>query len=243
MSGTAPIPADPAARDALAGEYVLGTLDARQAAAVEAALAGDPALAASVADWTRLLAPLTRLAAPEAPPAGLWERIEGRLPAPPSAPTVRPAAVRLAWLWRGWTIGASLAAAVLAGIAFLPRGEAPVLMTVLVTDRAAPAWIAQADRSGGITLAAVRPAFGDVPGPVPQGRVMQLWGLRPGDPGPTSLALLPRTPGRVTIASPKLRPVNDMLIEISLEPEGGSPTGRPTGPVLFFGRLIQAPAN
>ena len=31
-----------------------------------------------------------------------------------------------------------------------------------------------------------------------------------------------------------------MLIEISLEPPGGSPTGRPTGPVLFIGRLAAA---
>jgi anti-sigma-K factor RskA len=34
-----------------------------------------------------------------------------------------------------------------------------------------------------------------------------------------------------------------MLIAISLEPEGGSPTGQPTGPILFFGRLIAAPPN
>jgi anti-sigma-K factor RskA len=31
-----------------------------------------------------------------------------------------------------------------------------------------------------------------------------------------------------------------MLIEISLEPPGGSPTGRPTGPILFIGRLAAA---
>ena len=224
-------------RELLAAEYVLGTLDARQSAAVDAALSRDPALAEAVAAWTRRLAPLTRLAPPEAPPPGLWDRIEARI-APPALPPPRRA-----WLWQGWAIGASLAAAVFAGIAFLPRAEKPAYMTVLVSDRAAPAWIAQADRSGGITLAAVRPAFG-APQPVtPEGRVMQLWGLRPGETAPTSLALLPRTPGRITIPAPALRPVNDMLIEISLEPEGGSPTGRPTGPILFYGRLIEAPPN
>ncbi len=31
-----------------------------------------------------------------------------------------------------------------------------------------------------------------------------------------------------------------MLIEITLEPPGGSPTGRPTGPILFVGRLSAA---
>lgn len=223
-------------QDLLAAEYVLGTLDARASAAVEAALPRDPALAEAVAAWTRRLAPLTRLAPPEAPPPDLWDRIEARLA--PAKPASRPAR-----FWQGWAIGASLAAAVFAGLAFLPRAEKPAYMTVLVSDRAAPAWIAQAGRDGAITLAAVRPAFGDPQPTTPEGRVMQLWGLRPGETAPTSLALLPRTPGRITIPAPALRPVNNMLIEISLEPEGGSPTGRPTGPILFYGRLIEAPPN
>lgn len=234
MSGTA------GDRDLLAAEYVLGTLDARQSAAVEAALPRDPALAGAVADWTNRLAPLTRLAPPEAPPPDLWDRIEARLQGAAPRPAFPP---RRNWLWQGWAIGASLAAALFAGLAFLPRAEKPAYMTVLVSDRAAPAWIAQADRSGGITLAAVRPAFGEPQPATPDGRVMQLWGLRPGETAPTSLALLPRTPGRISIPAPALRPVNDMLIEISLEPEGGSPTGRPTGPILFYGRLIEAPPN
>jgi anti-sigma-K factor RskA len=224
-------------RDLLAAEYVLGTLDARASAGVETQLATDSALAEAVAAWTNRLAPLTRLAPPEAPPPDLWDRIEARLPA-----TARPAP-RRSWFWQGWAIGASLAAAAFAGLAFLPRAEKPAYMTVLVSDRAAPAWIAQADRTGGITLAAVRPAFGEPQPTTPDGRVMQLWGLRPGETAPTSLALLPRTPGRITIPAPALRPVNNMLIEISLEPEGGSPTGRPTGPILFYGRLIEAPPN
>lgn len=244
MSGT--LPTNPEALDLLAGEYVLGTLDARQAAIVEAAMARDPVLEALVADWVRRLDPLTRLAPPEAPPTDLWERIAARLP---GAATAAAKASWLSgawqsgtWLWRGWAVGASLAAAVFAGVAFIPS-QKPAYMTVMVSDRSAPAWIAQTDRSGGITLAAVRPAFGDPQPAAPDGRVMQLWALRPGDAGPTSLALLPRTPGRVTIPAPALRPVNNMLVEISLEPEGGSPTGRPTGPILFYGRLIEAPPN
>lgn len=239
MSGT--LPTNPEALDLLAGEYVLGTLDARQSAAVEAAMARDPVLEALVADWARRLDPLTRLAPPEAPPTDLWERIAAQLPGQ-AGPAAKSRWLSGPWLWRGWAVGASLAAAVFAGIAFIP-GEKPAYMTVMVSDRSAPAWIAQTDRSGGLTLAAVRPAFGDPQPAAPDGRVMQLWGLRPGDPGPTSLALLPRTPGRITIPAPALRPVNNMLIEISLEPEGGSPIGRPTGPILFYGRLIEAAPN
>ena len=85
------IPADPREREGLAAEYVLGTLDARDAAEVEAALPTDAALRADVEAWERRLAPLQALAVPEAPPPELWDRIEAALAGTPAA---RPAAVR-----------------------------------------------------------------------------------------------------------------------------------------------------
>jgi anti-sigma-K factor RskA len=45
------------------------------------------------------------------------------------------------------------------------------------------------------------------------------------------------------IETPAVRPRAGMLIEISVEPPGGSPTGRPTGPILFYGRLSEAGPN
>ena len=66
---------------------------------------------------------------------------------------------------------------------------------------------------------------------------MQLWALPPGASAPTSLALLPREAGRVVVPDLAVRPVPGMLVEITLEPPGGSPIGRPTGPVLFIERL------
>ena len=53
------IPADPAERDALAAEYVLGTLDAQAAREVERALDTDAPLREAVAAWEARLAPLT----------------------------------------------------------------------------------------------------------------------------------------------------------------------------------------
>lgn len=235
MSGSAPAPSDMAA---LAGEYVLGTLDAASQAAVARAMETDASLRAAVAEWEVRLAPLTRLAPPEAPPPDLWEQISASLwPA-----ATAPAETRrgLSWLWRGWAIGATLAAAAFAALAFLPRAPDTRYMTVLVSDRSQAAWMAQVDRNGAITLAAVPAAGGSRGDQAPDGRVLQLWALPPGATAPTSLGLLPASGGRVNIAAPAVRPVAGMLIEISLEPTGGSPTGRPTGPVLFIGRLTEA---
>jgi anti-sigma-K factor RskA len=69
--------------------------------------------------------------------------------------------------------------------------------------------------------------------------VLQLWALPQGATAPTSLGLIPPE-GRVTVTPSAISPEPGMLIEISLEPPGGSPTGRPTGPILFIGRLAPA---
>lgn len=225
------IPTDPTERAALAGEYVLGTLEARLAAEVAAALARDPALAAEVAAWEARLAPLLALAEPEAPPPGLWDRIEAAVhPVPAPA---RPRPPRASWLWRGWALGATAVAAGLAGVLVLRPAEPPRLMTVLLTQRDQPAWVVEAERGGGLRLAALNPR------PIDAGRVMQLWALPPGAAAPTSLGLIP-SEGRLTVTAAGITPQPGMLIEISLEPPGGSTTGRPTGPVLFIGRLSAA---
>ncbi len=224
------IPTDPAGRDALAGEYVLGTLDAREARAVEQAMATDPDFHALVDAWEARLAPLTALALPEAPPPGLWERIEAALDgARPPAPVAVAPPPRF---WRFWAFGASAVAAGLAAFLVLRPVPSAPLMTVLLTQQDQPAWLVEAD-GGALRLAALNPQ------PVPSDRVMQLWALPQGATAPTSLGLI-RTPERFSVTPTTIRPEPGMLIEITLEPPDGSPTGRPTGPILFIGRLLPA---
>jgi len=199
--GTGMIPDDPAERDALAGEYVLGSLDARQAALVAAALPDDAALRAAVLAWEARLAPLTELATPEAPPPDLWRRIEQALPgAPPAAATAAVSgAVRAGkprWLdwWRFAAMGSSAVAAGLAALLLIRPPAEPRLMTVLLTSRDQPAWVVEADRGGALRLASLnaRPLEGD--------RVMQLWALPQGATAPTSLGLIPAA-GRLTVTA------------------------------------------
>jgi anti-sigma-K factor RskA len=235
----------PEERDALAGEYVLGTLEAGAAAEVERTLAaGDVDLREAVARWEARLAPLTALAPEEAPPPGLWARIEAALP--PGAGAVAAAPSRREGLdprragrwrtdpWRWLAVGSSAVAAGLAALLlFRPAPEAP-LMTVLLTSRDQPAWLVEADPGGNLRLAAVNRQ------PVPPDRVMQLWALPQGATAPTSLGLISPEAGQYSVSTTAVRPEPGMLVEITLEPPGGSPTGRPTGPVLFIGRLSAA---
>jgi anti-sigma-K factor RskA len=233
----------PEERDALAGEYVLGTLEAAAAAEVERALAaGDAELREAVERWEARLAPLTALAPEETPPPGLWQRIEAALPprpdavapSPRQAPEPRRASRWWADPWRWFALGSSAVAAGLAGLLLTrPPAEAP-LMTVLLTSRDQPAWLVEAEPGGALRLAAVNRQ------PVPSDRVMQLWALPQGATAPTSLGLISPEAGQYSVSTTAVRPEPGMLIEISLEPPGGSPTGRPTGPVLFIGRLSAA---
>lgn len=226
-----PLGMTPEEREALAAEYVLGTLEAREAAAVAAALPLDAALAEAVAAWEAKLAPLATLAPPEAPPPDLWRRIEAALdpaPAIPAAPWWR----KLLDPWRAGAIGATAVAAGLAAFMVLRPAPEPRLMTVLLTDREQPAWLVEADRAG-IRLASLNTR------PAPPDRVLELWALPQGATAPTSLGLIPAD-GRITVRPATIRPSPGMLIEITLEPPGGSPIGRPTGPIQFIGRLAPA---
>jgi anti-sigma-K factor RskA len=227
-------------RDALAGEYVLGTLEAGAAREMERQLAEDAELREAVARWEARLAPLTALAPEEAPPPDLWARIEASLPrAGVAAAVPRQEFERRQFAprsnpWRWWALGSSAIAAGLAALLLVrPAPEAP-LMTVLLTSRDQPAWLVEADRGGALRLAAVNRQ------PVPSDRVMQLWALPQGATAPTSLGLIASEAGQYSVSTTAIRPAPGMLIEITLEPPGGSPTGRPTGPILFIGRLSPA---
>jgi anti-sigma-K factor RskA len=239
VSGAWTLPSDPAERDALAGEYVLGTLDARLCARIAAAVQEDPGWRDAVAGWETRLAPLGNLARPEAPPSDTWERIEARIVPTRAKGTRRQ--IRLGWIWRVWALGATAAAAVLGYLVSTANPpQQSRLMTVLIPDRNTPALFAEIDPRGGLRLNTVAAVTGRQL-QAPSGRVMQVWGLPPGATAPVSLGLMPHEPGKVTtLSGPPVRPVAGMIIEISLEPEGGSPTGKPTGPVVFFGRLSEA---
>ena len=67
---------------------------------------------------------------------------------------------------------------------------------------------------------------------VAQDRDLQLWSLPEGATRPASLGVLPAGGKQLP---PGVQPGTKLLV--SLEPKGGSPTGQPTGPVLYGGEL------
>ena len=220
----------------LAGEYVLGTLSAGERRRVELSLPHDPALRAAVAAWETRLHPLSALAAPAEPTPQLWTRVEASLAA---ARRAAPAPASARW-WENLKVWRALAAtgfAAAALMAVVPRLQAPraapAYMVVLAApNNMAPGWIVQVNTEGALKLVPLGTSA------LPPGKSLQLWTKADGWKGPVSLGLV--EPGKaVDVSLAKLPPLQaNQLFEITLEPESGSPIGRPTGPILYIGRAV-----
>jgi hypothetical protein len=76
--------------DALAAEYVLGTLDAGERAQARALLNVDPGFVAKVQFWERRLGELHTMVEPVEPEPGLWLRIKARMTEPQAEPVSLP---------------------------------------------------------------------------------------------------------------------------------------------------------
>ena len=224
-------------RDAVAGEYVLGTLAADDHAEVAAALTHDRALQAAVYAWQDRLLALSARAAPVAPRASLWPRIEIALNAltPPRTTAPTPPWWQRLRLWQGLS-AAALAASLLLSVLLLQRPETPAGTRYLAvlqspTDQST-GWVVelQGDRLRLVPTAQT--------GPTPPGRSLQFWTKLEGAAAPTSLGLV-QAGQALELPVSRLPGVGpQQLFEITLEPEGGSTIGRPTGPILYVGRSV-----
>jgi anti-sigma-K factor RskA len=225
---------NPRLADALAAQYVAGTLRGRARARFEALLPSHPALQGAVREWQGRLMPLTGVLPEQPPPPRVWLGIQQRL-WPATAPV--PWWQRLG-LWRAVS-GAALAAVV--GLAVLvaspPPAQAPVVVVLQSTggDPAVAGSIVASFSGDGRALVA-RPL---TPVALQSDRVMELW-WAPLQGAPTSLGLI-KADGVTVLSRGQLpgglRKSGIDHMAVSVEPPGGSPTGKPTGPVVFYGKL------
>ncbi|WP_340314816.1 anti-sigma factor [Rhizorhabdus argentea] len=225
--------------DMLAGEYVLGTLDEAERRAFQRRLLTDRDAAASVARWQERLSPLL-LAVPEVEaPAGLIDRIDiGARPANDNRPLRR---------WQAATAAAALLAVLSSGLALRPRLGAPTTafqpaqpplfqsVAALSETGGAPALLVTYDQTSKkmrITPVNVSPR---------PGHSLELWVIA-GKAAPKSIGLM-HDEGATALDRMALDLKQDMTIAVSVEPRGGSPTGLPTGPVVYSGRMITLPTS
>ena len=230
----------PQLAERLAMEYVAGTLRGPARRRFEALLPAHPLLRRAVREWQTRLMPLTVTLDPQQPPSAVWDRIQARLPggaAPARVASPAPAGwwQRLA-VWRGLAAFASVAALSLAVLLASPGpSQAPIVVVLNSTGQTVDGAVVPATFVASIS--------GDgrsvVTKPVTQvqlkpDRALELWAV-PGQGAPRSLGLI--SPQGTTIVKKGQVLGNTDALAVSLEPPGGSPTGAPTGPVLWAGKL------
>ncbi|MCJ2140342.1 anti-sigma factor domain-containing protein [Methylobacterium sp. E-066] len=233
MSGGPEDPtSDPASDpDLRAAEYVLGTLDPGERDTMARALATDAAVAGRVRAWERRLSPLLAAIPPVAPPPRVRAALLRALAAG-SGGSHDPLAHlrRQVRRWRIATAGAGLLAAGLAlfvAVGQRPEPEGGRYLAVVQGGGALPALIVRVDTRTG--TAQVRPVGAEAPA----GRSLQLWYV--GAEGPKPLGLVGAGASRVSLPQGT---APDGVLAVSVEPPGGSPSGQPTGPVIYTGTLI-----
>ncbi len=223
---------DPELIEGLASEYVIGTLKGPARQRFERLMSQHYWIRAVVWSWEEQLVPLAATVPEITPPARAWRAIRKQI-----FPAAKLSLFSTLAFWQGFSVVASAAAillTVLVSIQPIPEpGEEYI--AVFNDEQAQPLWLVSTDlNTGKIKVRAVNAQAAAVD------KAYELWML-PADGNPQSLGLMPVSGSYVeTSLSPGLLGIlrNAQGLAISLEPEGGSPTGLPTGPVLYQAELV-----
>lgn len=216
---------------ALAGEYVLGLLDAASSAMVEARMATDSSFAAEIEAWRLRLHPM--LGGEETPSTHMWRVIESALP----QPTDQDVGASKLLFWRSLT-GISVSAAAILGILLLQRpdsGPIPApqatLIAALGSETGSASLTASYDASTGRMI--VTPVSLETGNLYPE-----LW-IIPADGTARSLGIVGSKSATAIIVPADLRQYlgSGGTLAITPEPEGGAPGGKATGPVIASGKI------
>lgn len=222
--------------DRLAAEFALGTSPPRVRRRLATIARRDRAVASALSEWERRIAVLADRIPATTPPPRVWRNIEMRLGLEPDRVPAREAGwLRRIAFWRALSI-ASLIGIIVLGVTEWRRARVAVpapLVVVLSGADAKVGLIATATRGERyLTLKTVGNA---TPG---QDKAFELWAL-PQAGAPQPLGVIPL--GSV-VRVPLKNPVDETLsnistLAVSVEPPGGSPSGKPTGPVVYSGAV------
>ena len=214
--------------DRLAAEYVLGTLRGGARRRFERWRASSPLVDERAVFWEDRLLGLAKRTTPLTPPARVWEGVRQRLGFVERAP--RRGKLRVL------ALAASIAVIVILGGLLYWNTFGPQHATQVASISAASGtrvWTVQIfGKTARLTVRA-----GELP-VTPAGRDYELWALPTGG-APVSLGVLPRSgSSQRTLTDAQQRALASApQVAVSIEPTGGSPTGQPTGAIVFVAPL------
>ena len=219
--------------DRLAAEYVLGTLQGGARRRFDALLPAHPVLRGAVSGWESRLLPMALKAEAIEPPERVWRDIEMTLGwnrAAPAQAAAAPAAAPAGKLrfWRLVSAFASLVALTLAMLLRLAPAEAPMIVVLHATKGSETLVAGLSPDRRQLSIQPLQKVA------LTSDQSLELWALKKDGP-PASLGLI--AADKLTAVNKHALPKDTKGLAVSLEPLGGSPTGAPTGKVLFVGDL------
>lgn len=214
--------------DELAAQYALGTLRGPARRRFEKLCERHASAASSLRRWEDRLLDMSAHVLPVHPSALVWPRIQRRVRADRRRDARSPGIAQ-------WAAAAGIAAITAAILWWTMLGRVDVV-TIIANEQQVQLWRIEADSDRDVLRVAALPGLAQ-----DAAHAYELWALPTRGGAPVSLGLMPQT-GRGALQ------LNDaqrsalaaaQQVAISLEPVGGSPTGAPTGPVLFIAAITR----
>ena len=213
---------EPETLDLLAAEYALGTLRGPARRSFERRRRREPFVDRRVTAWEERFALLALRLKPVAPSADVWPALQRRIGGSHGALRALVAAIALvAVLGFGWVVWQEL--------------RPPQAMAEFAAASGETLWhVELAARGDRLEIATLGKPV------VPDARARELWALPEGG-APVSLGLMPASGElRLALDSRQRAALKAAAnIAVSDEPAGGSPTGAPTGDVLYIAAIVR----
>ncbi len=232
--------------DHWAAEYALGTLVGDRREIFERILETNDIARTSLQQWEIRLAGLADQVTPQSPPKALWPRIDAAISKVDAVerPNIDGTAIvtklrRSLQVWRFAAGGAALTAVglvlfLIGGTPDIPGRDGMAFTAVLQSDQPTPTWFVEVyPEAAEIKIRPLQELA------VQPGHDLELWAILPSAQNPLSLGILAHKKTTNIALSTSLSDALNagITLAISIEPMGGSPSGLPTGPVVFTGSL------
>lgn len=232
----------PQRRQQLAAEHALGVLTGDERAQAIALARDDAEFRAEVARWRGRLGTWLADVVDVQPPDRIWSAIEQRIGVPADANVIQ--LKRRVTMWRAFAAAATAVAAALAIILVTPPQTAPMppiaappapMVATLASDTTSDRLVATWDPGKRSLIVAAAAGMPSKPG-----KDHELWVI-PAGGKPMAIGVMHRPMVRMTLPMPLASHLKSgVMLAVSVEPAGGSPTGLPTGPVIAAGALEQS---
>ena len=221
--------------DMLSAEYILGTLKGAARRRFEQLIRQKPVWAQTLNWWEAHMHLLADTVPAISPPNKVWKNIEAQL-------FNRKATQHNAW-WKNWAFASTALATGLAILLVIQTPQSlndskPAAVALLATEKSEAGWLLNETKKSDtdVTINAIALASLQLKAD----NAFELWLLPADKSKPISLGLLPQQGNNVFKVPKDVIPLMATgLLAVSLEPVGGSPTGQPTGAVLYQGRMTK----